>query len=118
MLETLSGRSLRSAPSSPGPSSPRSPSKHRNKPASVVTLPTEVDSEAIEKFLASKRGEPTVRASWSHGKSVSSAYWDPRGRSIVSTSYDDTIRRKSASMFASNAHLMCLCSMGDEAFLV
>ncbi|KAI0807417.1 WD40 repeat-like protein [Fomes fomentarius] len=92
MLETLSGRSLRSAPSSPGPSSPRSPSKHRNKLVSVVTLPTEVDSEAIEKFLASKRGEPTVRASWTHGKSVSSAYWDPRGRSIVSTSYDDTIR--------------------------
>ncbi|KAI0709427.1 WD40 repeat-like protein [Earliella scabrosa] len=92
MLETLSGRALRSAPSSPGPSSPRSPSKRKGKPASVITLPTEVDSEAIEKLVATKRGQSTVRASWTHGKSVSAAYWDPRGRSIVSTSYDDTIR--------------------------
>jgi len=33
-----------------------------------------------------------LRAEWAHKKSVSSAYWDPRGRSIVSTSYDDTVR--------------------------
>jgi len=36
-----------------------------------------------------------LRAEWTHTKSVSSAYWDPRGRSIVSTSYDDTIRCES-----------------------
>lgn len=35
-----------------------------------------------------------MRAEWAHKKSVSSAYWDPRGKSIVSTSYDDTIRRE------------------------
>ena len=59
-----------------------------------MTLPNEVDSETIDKLLATKKGQSTVRAGWSHGKSVSAAYWDPRGRSIVSTSYDDTIRRE------------------------
>ncbi|KAI0748287.1 WD40 repeat-like protein [Daedaleopsis nitida] len=92
MLETLSGRSLRSAPNSPGPSSPRSPSKNKVKSASIITLPTGVEGEAIEKLMATKRGESIVRSAWTHGKSVSAAYWDPRGRSIVSTSYDDTIR--------------------------
>ncbi|KAI0831479.1 WD40 repeat-like protein [Trametes gibbosa] len=86
MLETLSGRSLRSAPNSPS----RTPPK--GKDSSFLTLPNEVDSEAIEKLLATKRGQSTMRAGWMHNKSVSSAYWDPRGRSIVSTSYDDTIR--------------------------
>ncbi|KAH9901093.1 WD40 repeat-like protein [Cubamyces lactineus] len=89
MLETLSSRSLRSAPNSPSPSS-RASSKAKDN--SVMTLPNEVDSEIIEKLLATKKGQSTVRAGWIHGKSVSSAYWDPRGRSIVSTSYDDTIR--------------------------
>ncbi|EJF66005.1 WD40 repeat-like protein [Dichomitus squalens] len=92
MLETLSGRSLRSAPNSPGPSTPRSPSKRKTREASVFSHPSEVDAEAIDKLMATKRGQSTVRARWAHGKSVSSAYWDPRGRSIVSTSYDDTIR--------------------------
>ncbi|KAI1794521.1 WD40 repeat-like protein [Ganoderma leucocontextum] len=92
MLETLSGRSRRSAPNSPGPSTPRSPSKRQARSATAFAHPTEVDTEDIEKLAATKRGESTVRARWAHGKSVSSAYWDPRGRSIVSTSYDDTIR--------------------------
>ncbi|KAI0780766.1 WD40 repeat-like protein [Trametes elegans] len=85
MLETLSARSMRSAPNSPT----RSPMKRDD---SVVTLPNEVDSESIDKLLATKKGQSTMRARWLHGKSVSSAYWDPRGRSIVSTSYDDTVR--------------------------
>ncbi|KAI0362290.1 WD40 repeat-like protein [Trametes cingulata] len=88
MLETLSSRSLRSLPNSP--SSSRSPSKGRDN--SVLAPPNEVDSESIEKLLATKKGQSTMRARWLHNKSVSSAYWDPRGRSIVSTSYDDTIR--------------------------
>ncbi|KAG2158180.1 WD40-repeat-containing domain protein [Suillus bovinus] len=40
-----------------------------------------------------KEGKGVVRGIFQHGKSVSSAYWDPRGRSIVSTSYDDVIRQ-------------------------
>ena len=51
-----------------------------------------VEKEAVDKLLETKRGQTTMRARWLHGKSVSSAYWDPRGRSIVSTCYDDTIR--------------------------
>ena len=92
MLETLSARALRSVPTSPGPASPRSPSKR--KAADEVISSNEIDKEAVDKLLATKRGQTTVRARWQHGKSVSSAYWDPRGRSVVSTSYDDTIRRE------------------------
>jgi len=55
-------------------------------------LPHELTHDAVENFVESKEGEGTVRAEFTHGKSASSAYWDPRGRSIVSTSYDDTLR--------------------------
>jgi len=50
----------------------------------------------VEEFCKSTDGSTLLRAEWTHKKSVSSAYWDPRGRSIVSTSYDDTIRRGSS----------------------
>ena len=46
----------------------------------------------MEEFCEGADGSTALRAEWAHKKSVSSAYWDPRGRSIVSTSYDDTIR--------------------------
>ena len=49
----------------------------------------------MEEFCKGTYGPTTLRAEWAHKKSVSSAYWDPRGRSIVSTSYDDKIRRVS-----------------------
>lgn len=39
-----------------------------------------------------------LRGDWAHDKSCSSAYWDPRGRQIVSTSYDDTVRCKEHSI--------------------
>lgn len=122
MLETLSGRSRRSAPSSPGPSTPRSPSKRQARSATVfaqpTAQPTEVDSGAIEKLVATKRGESTVRARWAHGKSVSSAYWDPRGRSIVSTSYDDTIRCGYSIDVLSSSPCSLPPSMGHQAFVV
>jgi WD40 repeat protein len=54
----------------------------------------EIDSEAVNTFLDSRRGKGTLMADWAHQKSVSSAYWDPSGSRIVSTSYDDTIRRE------------------------
>ncbi|GBE82037.1 WD40 repeat-like protein [Sparassis latifolia] len=60
--------------------------------SSASVLPQDFDSEVVEHFLASKQGQGCLRGEWRHNKSVSSAYWDPRGRSIVSTSYDDTIR--------------------------
>ena len=49
--------------------------------------------EDVLKYDSSKAGNKTLVAQWPHGKSVSSAYWDPRGRSIVSTCYDDKLRR-------------------------
>lgn len=52
----------------------------------------ELDLEGVDEFRASKGGTATLRAEWKHDKSVTSAYWDPRGRSIVSTSYDDALR--------------------------
>lgn len=123
MLETLGARSLRSAPNSVGSGSPRSPSKSKSDAPSVVLgAPNMVDKEAVDKLLETKRGQTTMRARWLHGKSVSSAYWDPRGRSIVSTSYDDTIR--SESMFAVHnlkRHSLILddaVSMGHAAFMV
>lgn len=72
----------------PPPSSPIGPR------GSVVSSPMEIDSDAMTSFLESKQGKGTLMADWGHNKSVSSAYWDPSGKRIVSTSYDDTIRRK------------------------
>lgn len=56
----------------------------------------EFDSAFVTKYRESKEGVGCLRGEWRHDKSVSSAYWDPRGRSIVSTSYDDAIRSKSS----------------------
>jgi len=55
----------------------------------------ELELEDVEKLDKTNGGVTTLRAEWKHDKSVTSAYWDPRGRSIVSTSYDDTLRCKS-----------------------
>ncbi|KAJ7709851.1 WD40-repeat-containing domain protein [Mycena rosella] len=71
----------------PPPSSPGNPFL---TPVSAVK--TEVDSDAVTDFINSKKGKGCLRGEWKHDKSVSSAYWDPRGRGIVSTSYDDTLR--------------------------
>jgi len=54
--------------------------------------PAEIDMEAISNFKESAQGKGTLMADWGHNKSVSSAYWDPSGSKIVSTSYDDTLR--------------------------
>ncbi|KAI9466345.1 WD40 repeat-like protein [Lactarius psammicola] len=52
----------------------------------------ELNLAGVGEFRASKGGTATLRAESKHDKSVTSAYWDPRGRAIVSTSYDDTLR--------------------------
>lgn len=43
-----------------------------------------------------------MRGEWRHGKSVTAGYWDPHGRRIVSTSYDDTIKSTFSSIHLSN----------------
>ncbi|EPT06091.1 hypothetical protein FOMPIDRAFT_1026938 [Fomitopsis schrenkii] len=54
--------------------------------------PNDFDQDLVNDYLESPKGKGCLRAEWRHGKSVSAAYWDPRGRSIVSTSYDDLLR--------------------------
>lgn len=75
----------------PGPSTPK-----RGTKTNDVALPIwdEIDSDVVEEYNSSKDGAGTRRAEWEHRQSVSAAYWDPRGRSIVSTSYDNNLRRK------------------------
>lgn len=52
----------------------------------------ELELADVEKLDKIKWGTTTLRAECKHDKSVTAAYWDPRGRSIVSTSYDDILR--------------------------
>ncbi|KAJ7172424.1 WD40-repeat-containing domain protein [Mycena filopes] len=85
-LQTLSVDLSDDAPPTPPPSSP-SPFL-----TPVAAVATEVDSDTVAEFVSSKRGKGCLRGEWRHDKSVSSAYWDPQGRSIVSTSYDDSLR--------------------------
>jgi len=54
--------------------------------------PNDFDQSIIKEYLESPKSKGCLRADWQHGKSVSSAYWDPRGKSIVSTCYDDLLR--------------------------
>jgi hypothetical protein len=51
-------------------------------------------AESLNEFMGSKKGGGTMRGEYQHNKSATAAYWDPRGRQIVSTSYDDRLRRK------------------------
>ncbi|KAF9218287.1 WD40 repeat-like protein [Gyrodon lividus] len=74
--------------------------KHRNKASPLTppvkppssSSPLEYNFDRVQEFVESKQGSGLLRGECAHGRSVSSAYWDPRGRSIVSTSYDDALR--------------------------
>ncbi|THU89524.1 WD40 repeat-like protein [Dendrothele bispora CBS 962.96] len=69
------------------------PSNISSTPSASSATPTlDFDFEVVKEFLDSPKGSGCLRGEWRHEKSASSAYWDPRGRSIVSTSYDDSIR--------------------------
>ncbi|EJD02328.1 WD40 repeat-like protein [Fomitiporia mediterranea MF3/22] len=58
---------------------------------SKADYPPAYEPEQLEKYKQSK-GKDMLLGEWRHNKSVSAAYWDPRGRSIVSTCYDDNLR--------------------------
>lgn len=94
------------APLSPPPSSPE-PSDDSQHPA-----PVSFGSDVINEFIATPKGKGCLRGEWRHDKSVSSAYWDPRGRGIVSTSYDDTLRREFTYFSSYRLHSMKSCSLG------
>ena len=69
------------------------------------------DADVVNQYIASPEGTGTLRGEYPHNKSASSAYWDPRGRQIVSTSYDDTLRRTFGPFFP--LYLTdVVCSMG------
>ncbi|KAL1747567.1 WD40-repeat-containing domain protein [Schizophyllum fasciatum] len=48
--------------------------------------------DAVSEFAESASGKGTMRGEWKHDKAAGSVYWDARGRSLVSTSYDDKLR--------------------------
>ncbi|KAI0093549.1 WD40-repeat-containing domain protein [Irpex rosettiformis] len=52
--------------------------------------PIEINFDEIEE--KAKEDKSLMRAEWMHGQSASSGYWDPHGRRIVSTSYDNSIK--------------------------
>jgi hypothetical protein len=51
-----------------------------------------VSSDDVVEFADSKKGKGLLRGMWKHGKSCSSAYWDPWGGRVLTTSYDDHLR--------------------------
>jgi len=65
----------------------------------------ELDLQDVEQLRRPKGATATLRAECKHDKSVTSAYWDPRGRSIVSTCYDDALRSMFGFFFL---HLRCV----------
>ena len=59
----------------------------------VDTYPTSsIGSEKVNNYMSSAKGKGLLRASYQHGKSCSAAYWDPWGRRVLTTSYDDKLR--------------------------
>ncbi len=72
---------------------PDSATDHSDTAAHFETHPTSsVGYEKVGQHLNSAKGKGLLRASFQHGKSCSAAYWDPWGRRVLSTSYDDRLR--------------------------
>ncbi|KAH6918530.1 WD40-repeat-containing domain protein [Coprinopsis sp. MPI-PUGE-AT-0042] len=53
---------------------------------------TYVDWASVSQYIGTDDGASALRADWNHDKSATAAAWDPRGKRLVSTSYDDNIR--------------------------
>lgn len=61
----------------------------------LPTYPTSnVEYERTLSYREGVKGKGLLRASFEHGKSCSAAYWDPWGRRILTTSYDDRLRSR------------------------
>jgi len=80
-LQTLAGQLSDSEPAKPG----------RDQAEESTLL--EYDYNAVTDFNNSEKDLGLLQGEWLHDKSCSSAYWGPHGKQIVSTSYDDTVRR-------------------------
>jgi hypothetical protein len=67
------------------------------------TYPTSnIGNEKVSNYQSSAKGKGLLRASYQHGKSCSAAYWDPWGRRILTTSYDDKLRSTSLLLVLKN----------------
>lgn len=75
--------------------------------------PLEINADEIAEFGKAKKGKGMLRGEWKHGKSVTAGYWDPHGRRIVSTSYDDTIRSTSILSFPYSRRLRHIRTVWD-----
>ena len=112
-LTSLAVTVLSAGPPTPPPSSPvRGGTLKTNfsenvtsSSATNVNPSTQIESiefDIVEKYKKSSKGKGILLADWEHKRSVTAAYWDPRGRSVVSTCYDDTLRRECLFLFASS----------------
>lgn len=54
-----------------------------------------IEVDRVVKYMDTSKGKGLLRGSWAHGKSCSAAYWDPWGRRVLTTSYDDKLRGES-----------------------
>jgi len=74
----------------------------------IATQPsTSLPYEKVGKYMDSAKGKGLLRASYQHSKSCSAAYWDPWGRRILTTSYDDKLR---SECFTLPHCMVSLCS--------
>ena len=78
------------------PPSARDPS---DTAAHLDTHPSSnVGYDKVSHLMGSAKGKGLLRASFQHGKSCSAAYWDPWGRRVLTTSYDDKLRGECPSL--------------------
>ena len=63
--------------------------------------------DRVQAHMNAKKGDGKAlhRGAWQHGKSCSAAYWDPWGRRVLTTSYDDKLR---GEPFNHNLHMLLL----------
>ncbi|KAG8942914.1 hypothetical protein FRC04_003314 [Tulasnella sp. 424] len=83
------------SPRPPAPaksSTRRSKVKNEEEDAEDDVWINETSFEEVNKYLEGKKGRGLLRGEHPSGAAVSSAYWDPSGRRIVSTCYDDHLR--------------------------
>lgn len=72
---------------------PPSAKREEGEPPRIDTYPSSsIGSDKVGNYMSSNKGKGLHRASYQHGKSCSAAYWDPWGRRILTTSYDDKLR--------------------------
>ena len=88
--------SLVAEPLTPPPSSPARATRSRTQSSHNLNMAMSLDTGRRQISPEPER----AMAEFEHNKSVSSAYWGPRGREIVSTSYDDTLRSEDFLFFS------------------